>query len=126
MAEFPEEICRLVNQYVPWDRHHRSPTAELVRSQQFQAKQGKCIQRWRHAYIINGAYLRGARASWYDWRTTWEMTHEMLGVEEEIATLRDMEEATFERLDDVEETETDEEEDGGDEIHGLAMFEESD
>jgi len=108
MAEFPEDICRLVNQMVPWDRHHRSPVAEIVRSHQFQAKQGKCVQRWRRAYITNGAYSRGPRASWYDWRTTWETTHEMLGVEEEITTLRDMEEVMFERLDDMEESESDE------------------
>ena len=124
MTEFPEDICRLVNQYVPWDRHHRSPVAEIVMSHQFQVKRGKCIQRWRRAYILNGADLHETQASWYDWHMTWETVHEMLDVEEEISVLRGMEVIMFERLDNMEETETEEEDDGGD--ARLAMFEESD
>ena len=127
MTEFPEDICRLVNQFVPWDRHHRSPVAQIVTSHHFQAKQGKCIERWRRAYIGNGAYTHGTWASWLLPNTTWETVHDLLSIEREISVLRAMEEVMLEYLDSDEETETDEEEDGGDdESDEPVEFDESD
>ena len=131
MAEYPEDICRLVNQYVPWDRHHRSPVAEIVKSRLFTNASIFFLNRWRRRYEISGAVHHGMpelrrQPSW-----TWDTLPEILSPEEEAIALRDMEEHMLDHPEDMdeEETETEEDEeeeenDGGD--ARLAMFEESD
>ena len=60
MAEFPEDICRLVNQMVPWDRHHRSPVAQIVKSNKFREKQQEITGRWHCEFIeyMHTIYLK--------------------------------------------------------------------
>ena len=52
MAEFPEDICRLVNQMVPWDRHHRSPVAQIVKGREFQAKRNNICKEWSYYFEV--------------------------------------------------------------------------
>ena len=111
MAEFPEDICRLVNQYVPWDRHHRSPTAELVRSREFKSCWIDCIGEWRHQYIRLGAYYQGRPGLALADDMSWYRLHTMMNHEQERSAIKALEEhmldwAEYSDLEDEQETET--------------------
>ena len=115
MAEFPEDICRLINQYVPWDRHHRSPVAEIVKSRLFTNTLIFYVNRWRRRYELCGAIHHGmphlARQSAW----TWDTLPEILSPDEEAIALRATEEHILARSEDTdEETETDDEEEDED------------
>ena len=114
MAEFPEDICRLVNQYVPWDRHHRSPTAELVRSREFESYWIDCVGEWRHQYIRLGAYYQGRPGLALLHDMSWYTMHTMMNNEQERSAIEALEEhmldwTEYSDLEDEEDTETDDE-----------------
>ena len=91
MGEFPEDICRLVNEFVPWDRHHRSPTAQLVRTEEFQNYQLLATQAWQHEYILMGSVIMGRSTLFDDETMTWERIQQMMGVDAERETLTETE-----------------------------------
>ena len=111
MAEFPKDICRLVNQYVPWDRHHRSPVAEIVKSRLFQNTSIFFLRRWRRRYEISGAVHHGMPELRRQFEWIWDTLPEILSPDEEALALRDMEGYMLDHPEeDEEETETEEEE----------------
>ena len=126
MAEFPEDICRLVNQYVPWDRHHRSPVAEIVKSRLFQNTSIFFLRRWRRRYEICGAVHHGMPELRRQFEWIWDTLPEILSPDEEALALalRDMEEHMLEHPEDTEDT--DEEEDEEEEDDETIELEESD
>ena len=107
MAEFPDDICRLVNQYVPWDRHHRSPVAQIVKSHLFKVHSSFFLNQWRLRYEICGAVHHGLPAH------PWDKLPEILSPDEEANALRDTERYMLENPNEryEEETETEEETD---------------
>ena len=122
MAELPEDICRLVNQYVPWDRHHRSPVVEIVKSRLFQNTSIFFLRRWRRRYEISGAVHHGMPELRRQFEWIWDTLPEILSPDEEALALRDMEtymlekpnERERERYEEATETEEEEETDESD------------
>ena len=91
MGEFPEDICRLVNEFVPWDRNHRSPTAQLVHTEEFQNYQLLATEAWQHQYLFRAAIIMEQSDLYWDETVTWERMQQMTDSDTEREALESME-----------------------------------
>ena len=100
---------------VPWDRHHRSPVAEIAKSRLITNASIFFLNRWRRRYELCGALHHGTPELHRHYTWTWETLPEILNPEEEALALRDMEDHMLEHPDDTDGEETETEEDESDE-----------